>query len=386
MQIEKNLNDKTIVLFHGDITELKTQAVVNGANAHLWIDLDVAEAIKTKDEDEIEKYIRDTTSNSLKKAEELNLSSIAFHVLGTEVEGCPVDKCANAMLSTTAGFFRDNQYVKEVYFVLSRKNDYDVFTLVLEKVWNDFQWSLERIEGKQRFFCFMSKKEFESYYKLLNESEEILIQAMSVSRGFYHTKKDEEFNQAFCMLSSYIIEDTQAVKVLMPNGLFTPSSILLRHVYTCHLTVMFLRNFPDYINEWLEESKKGLFSTGKNINPNFKEWNMRDMLDQKGEKTGYSLFTVLSKAVHGSTIWGFPFQDLNIFAFPGQESILKCKALLATFSEYLCMTVGEFLIKYQSEIKTNDDIKILKFRYDELYKKHQIFRNELNSEIGKQLG
>ena len=384
MQIEKNFNDKTIVLFHGDITELKTQAVVNGANAHLWIDLDVAEAIKTKDE--IEKYIRDATSNSLKRAEERNLSLIVFSLLGTEVQGFPVDKCANAMLSTTAGFFRDNQYVKEVYFVLSCKNDYDVFTLVLEKVWNDFQWSLGWIKGKQQSFCSLSKKTFEDYYELLNEAEEILIQAMNLSRVFYHLKKDENFNQAFIILSSYIIEGAEGVKGLISKGLFTASSTLARHVYTCHLTVMFLRNFPEYINEWLEESKKGPFSTIKDLNPNFREGNMKGRLNKKGEKTDYDFFTVLSKAVHGSPIWGLYYQDLNIFVSPGQNSTLICKALVHAFSEWINMTARQFLIKYQSEIETNYDIKNLEFRNAELSENIRFLRNELNSETDKQLG
>lgn len=174
MKIEKNFRDKKIVLLQGDITDLETDAVVNAANDHLWMGSGVAGAIKAKGGDEIEKeamskgpikigeaivttagklktkyvihavvmgqdlqtsenYIRDATLNSLKRAEELSLSSIAFPALGTGVGGFPADKCADAMISTVAGFFRDNKYLKEVYFALFRKKDFDLFALVLEK-------------------------------------------------------------------------------------------------------------------------------------------------------------------------------------------------------------------------------------------------------------
>lgn len=422
MKIEKNFNDKKIVLSQGDITDLKTDAIVNAANDHLWMGSGVAGAIKAKGGVEIEKeaiakgpiqigeaivttagnlkakyvihaavmgqdlqtnekYIRDATLNSLKRAEELNLSSIAFPALGTGVGGFPIDKCADLMISTTVGFFRDNQHVKEVHFALFRKNDFDVFTLVLEKVWNDFQWNLKWIQAKQQFFCSQSEKVFEEHFKLLNEAEEILIQAMNLSRGFYQMNKDKNFNDAFMRLSSYIIEDSEAIKELTTRSLFTCSSILLRHVDSCHLHVMFLRNYPEYINEWLEESKKSPFSKLKDLNPIFSENKMRKKLEEKGEKIDYDLFNVSSKRVHGSPIWSLWFSDFNLFESPSQRLILGCKAVLATFSELLRITVGEFLKKYQSEINTHDDLKKLGLRYVELSKKHEIFINNLNREI-----
>lgn len=333
-----------------------------------------------------ENYIRDATLNSLKRAEELKLNSIAFPALGTGVGGFPVDKCADAMINTVAGFFMDNKSLKEVHFVLFKKEDYDVFTLVLEKIWNDCQWSLEMIETNQQAFSLLYKKAFESYYELLNESEEVLIQTMNVSNGFYFLNKDKNFNEAFCLLSSYIIEDVEAVKELMSKGIFTSSSILLRHTYSCNLTLTFLRNFPEHIDGWLEESKKGLLATGEDINPKFKERNMKNELEKRGEGTGYDLFTILSKAMHAVPNWAYQFQDLNIFAMPVKKpvSILACKSFISTFSELLHMTVGEFLEKYQSKIKSNDDIAKLKFRYDEILKKRLIFIDELKKEIEKE--
>ena len=174
MKIEKDFKNKKILLLQADITDLETDAIVNAANDHLWMGSGVAGAIKAKGGDEIEKeamskgpakigeaivttagklkakyvihavlmgqdlqtkenYVRDATLNSLKRAEELKLNSIAFPALGTGVGGFPVDKCADLMIRTTAGFFRDNKYLKEVYFALFHKSDLDVFSLVLEK-------------------------------------------------------------------------------------------------------------------------------------------------------------------------------------------------------------------------------------------------------------
>lgn len=175
MRIEKNFKDKKIVLYQGNIMDLETDAIVNAANDHLWMGSGVADAIKSKGGAEIEKeamskgpiqigeavvtgagklkakyvihaavmgqdlqtnekYIKDATSNSLKRAEELKLSSIAFPALGTGVGGFLIDKCADLMISTTAGFFRDNKYLKEVHFALLRKEDFEVFSSILDEI------------------------------------------------------------------------------------------------------------------------------------------------------------------------------------------------------------------------------------------------------------
>jgi O-acetyl-ADP-ribose deacetylase (regulator of RNase III) len=175
MRIEKNFKDKKMVLFQGDITDLETDAIVNAANNHLWMGSGVAGAIKRKGGDEIEQeamskgpveigeavvttagklkaryvihaavmgqdlktnkeHISEATLNGLKRAEELKLSSIAFPALGTGVGGFPIDKCADLMMSTTAGFFRNNKYVKEVHFALFRKEDFEIFSFTLNKI------------------------------------------------------------------------------------------------------------------------------------------------------------------------------------------------------------------------------------------------------------
>jgi O-acetyl-ADP-ribose deacetylase (regulator of RNase III) len=129
-----------ITLYQGDITDLATDAIVNAANNRLWMGAGVAGAIKRKGGAEIEREavakgpipigeavvtgagrlkaeyvihaavmgqdlrtdaakIRAATENSLKRANELGLTSIAFPALGTGVGGFPLDECARVMFS-----------------------------------------------------------------------------------------------------------------------------------------------------------------------------------------------------------------------------------------------------------------------------------------------
>jgi O-acetyl-ADP-ribose deacetylase (regulator of RNase III) len=175
MKTEKIFNGKKIILIQSDITDSETDAIVNAANNHLWMGAGVAGAIKEKGGVEIEKeamakgpiqigaavvtsagklkvkyvihavvmgqdlqtnekYIRDATFNSLKKAEELKLSSIAFPALGTGVGGFPIDKCTEVMIEMAVRFFRESKFVKEIHFVLFRKQDFDVFNSVLDRI------------------------------------------------------------------------------------------------------------------------------------------------------------------------------------------------------------------------------------------------------------
>jgi len=159
-----------IRLIQGDITEQEVDAVVNAANNHLWMGAGVAGAIKRKGGTEIEKeamkkgpipigetvvtnagslkaryvihaavmgqdlitneeYIRNATLNSLKRAEELKIESIAFPAFGTGVGGFPVDKCARIMLDEVKDFSKNAEYLEEVQFVLFDKKSYDVWSV-----------------------------------------------------------------------------------------------------------------------------------------------------------------------------------------------------------------------------------------------------------------
>lgn len=168
MKIEKYFNDKRIILIQGDITDSETDAIVNAANDHLWMGSGLAGAIKAKGGVEIEeeamkkgpipigetvvtsagnlkakyvihaavmgqdlqtseKYIRAATLNSLKRAEELKLSSIAFPALGTGVGGMLEEKCADVMMTTIKEFLKSAKSIKEVTFALFDEITYLIF-------------------------------------------------------------------------------------------------------------------------------------------------------------------------------------------------------------------------------------------------------------------
>ncbi len=162
-----------IKLIQGDITDQEVDAIVNAANNHLWMGGGVAGAIKRKGGARIEKeamskgpipvgealatnggdlkaryvihaavmgqdlvtsqeHIREATQNSLKRAEELKVQSIAFPALGTGVGGFPVDRCAEIMLEQVRVFAKKLKYLKEVRFVLFDKRSYDIWSARLQ--------------------------------------------------------------------------------------------------------------------------------------------------------------------------------------------------------------------------------------------------------------
>jgi O-acetyl-ADP-ribose deacetylase len=73
--------------------------------------------------------IADATRNSLLRAHELKLASIAFPALATGVAAFPVDECAEAMISAVQRFARDHPQssVQRVKFVLFSEADFKIF-------------------------------------------------------------------------------------------------------------------------------------------------------------------------------------------------------------------------------------------------------------------
>ncbi len=170
--MEKNLSGLKIKLVQGDITDQETDAIVNAANNRLWMEAGVAGAIKRKGGKEIEdeamkkgpipigeaivtsagklkakyvihaavmgqdlttneEYIKNATLNSLKRAEELKIKSIAFPAFGTGVGGFPMERCAQIMLDQVKDFSKKTKYLKEILFVLFDKKNYDVWSIKL---------------------------------------------------------------------------------------------------------------------------------------------------------------------------------------------------------------------------------------------------------------
>jgi O-acetyl-ADP-ribose deacetylase (regulator of RNase III) len=167
---------KTIVeLRQGDITEEAVDAIVNAANNRLIMGGGVAGAIKRKGGKEIEeeaiakgpipvgeavatgagrlqaKYvihaatmamdlvtdegkIRAATRNSLKRAEELKLASIAFPALGAGVGGFPLRQAARVMLEETKGHLEGTTTsIQRVVFVLYGAEAYQAFEEELKR-------------------------------------------------------------------------------------------------------------------------------------------------------------------------------------------------------------------------------------------------------------
>ncbi len=169
---------KTVVRIEkGDITKLEVDAIVNAANNHLWMGAGVAGAIKRRGGEEIEreaiskgpipvgeaivtkagklkaKYvihaavmgqdlrtsermIREATYNSLLRADELSLKSVAFPAFGTGVGGFPFDRCARAMLDETCLYLTEMEdtNLEEVIFVLYTEEAFRAFERELKNL------------------------------------------------------------------------------------------------------------------------------------------------------------------------------------------------------------------------------------------------------------
>jgi O-acetyl-ADP-ribose deacetylase (regulator of RNase III) len=148
-----------IAVQKGDITEVHADAVVNAANSALWMGAGVAGAIKRVGGQEIEDEavaqgpipvgeavatgagrlqatfvihaavmgtdlvtdadkIRSATKNSLLRAEEVGLKTVAFPALGTGVGGFPISKAAEIMINTVGEHLAGESVVQKVLFVL----------------------------------------------------------------------------------------------------------------------------------------------------------------------------------------------------------------------------------------------------------------------------
>ncbi len=157
----------TIEILEGDITKVSTDAMVNAANNHLWMGAGVAGAIKKAGGKEIEeeavskgpisvgevvatgagklntKYIvhaavmgqdfrtdaetiRRATKNSLLKADELGLKSIAFPALGTGVGGFSLAECAQIMIGVVREY-TGKTTLEKIIFVLYGPSAYVMF-------------------------------------------------------------------------------------------------------------------------------------------------------------------------------------------------------------------------------------------------------------------
>jgi O-acetyl-ADP-ribose deacetylase (regulator of RNase III) len=148
-----------IHILKGDITAMDVDAVVNAANTGLQLGAGVAGAIRARGGPLIQEEcdsigpialggaavttggrlkalyvihaasmhlgdrttaesLRLATRNSLERAEEKGLKSIAFPAIGTGVAGFPMAECARIMLTETLEHLKTRTSLERIYFVL----------------------------------------------------------------------------------------------------------------------------------------------------------------------------------------------------------------------------------------------------------------------------
>ena len=174
--MEARIGDRIIQLVQGDLTELAVDAIVNAANAQLVLGAGVAGAIRTKGGPSIQEEcdaiggttvgqavitgagnlkarhvihavgprmgegnedekLRLATWNSLLRATENRLTSIAFPAISTGIFGFPKDRCAAIMLGAARQFLeQQSTSVAKVIFCLWSAEDMKIFEETLSQV------------------------------------------------------------------------------------------------------------------------------------------------------------------------------------------------------------------------------------------------------------
>ncbi len=173
--MEVNIAGRTLELVQGDITEMDTDAIVNAANAQLVLGGGVAGAIRRKGGPRIQEEcdqiggtfvggavittggqlkarhvihavgprmgegaedekLRNATLNSLKRADEHRLKSIAFPAISTGIFGFPIQRCAKIMLTTAVEYLRGDTALERVVFCLYGQDSFEVFARQLQRI------------------------------------------------------------------------------------------------------------------------------------------------------------------------------------------------------------------------------------------------------------
>ena len=164
-----------IVTRQGDLTEADCEAVVNAANTDLMLGAGVAGAIRSKGGPQIqaecdrhgpivlgeaavtsggklkaryvihaagmhlggratEESLRNSTRNSLKRASEKGIGSIAFPAIGTGIAGFPMKRCAEVMLEEIRAHLEREQFPERVEMVLFDRAALGAFEEALRKM------------------------------------------------------------------------------------------------------------------------------------------------------------------------------------------------------------------------------------------------------------
>jgi O-acetyl-ADP-ribose deacetylase (regulator of RNase III) len=174
--MEKIIRGRKLMLVQGDLTELAVDAIVNAANTRLQLGGGVAGAIRTKGgpsiQDECdrigrigvgeaivtgagnlkalyvihaagpvygegneEEKLRNATLNSLERATEKGMKSIAFPAISTGIFGFPKDRCAQIMIETVSEFLASRETsLENVILCLWSGEDLDLFEKTLVEI------------------------------------------------------------------------------------------------------------------------------------------------------------------------------------------------------------------------------------------------------------
>jgi O-acetyl-ADP-ribose deacetylase (regulator of RNase III) len=159
-----------IIIKQGDITDMEVDAIVNAANTDLILGSGVAGSIRKRGGESIQQEcddigpiaigqavvtragnlksrlvihaagmhlggrvsgesLRNVVKNSLQRADEKRVRTIAFPAIGTGVGGFPADECAEIMIDTVSKHLRNEKTsIERVYFVLFDEAIMDVFS------------------------------------------------------------------------------------------------------------------------------------------------------------------------------------------------------------------------------------------------------------------
>ncbi len=173
--MKAKINNTSLELIQGDITDQTTDAIVNAANTSLQMGGGVAGAIRRRGGLEIQeecnriggtyvggavittggklaaKYVihavgprqgdehadaklKDATLNSLLLADKNHLKSIAFPAISTGIFGFPKDRCATIMLSTTIAYLEGPTKLEKVVYCLYDKKTLEIFERTIQSL------------------------------------------------------------------------------------------------------------------------------------------------------------------------------------------------------------------------------------------------------------
>ena len=176
MSIE--INDITLILKQGDITEQTTDAIVNAANSHLAHGGGVAAAIAQKAGKQLidasnnapeiptgqvftttagnlsakyvihavgpiwrgggyneDQLLHQAVINSLREADRLKLQSISLPAISTGIYGFPITRAAIIILETIVEFCTSqNSSLKTIAMILFSRDDFEIFNTRLKRL------------------------------------------------------------------------------------------------------------------------------------------------------------------------------------------------------------------------------------------------------------